>query len=186
MTAVWCNWPVSTNAIEHGTWWGGGFAWQIPLMPCQFSCQACTTPPHIHTRTSVIIKQSPTSGGLTELQEGPGTHPSTGLFSPPLAPPPPSLLSAQWGVSKYTLAHNPPPAEKNSFCIAFPCYSSSSSFFSLLQPIAAFAVKAGGLRFGWAFTLTKTSQPDQSVRSWHTRTQRNAATPKSYTCFCSV
>lgn len=137
---------------------GGGLEDTLKL--CQFFHQA-------HTRgTSMIIKQSPSSDELKELQEGPGTRPPTGLF------PQPTLLSAQREASKHTRLH---PLQKYSFCISFACFS---TFISPAQPITAFAVKTEELEFSWAFTLRMISQADQSYESSHTHTH--------ITCFSYV
>lgn len=153
MPVVWCNGPVPTNAIVHG-----GLADPSEAMPVLL--------PSVHTRTSVIIKQSLSSGELIELQERPGTHPPTVL----LPPPPPSVLSAQWGVSKHIRTHihtrHPPPAEKTASVLCFRVISAYHT---------AFSAKTGRLIFSWAFTLTKTSRPHQSVWRWHTKNTQHAS-----------
>lgn len=162
---VWCNGPVPTNAIVHG-----GLADPSEAMPVLL--------PSVHTRTSVIIKQSLSSGELIELQERPGTRPPTGL----LPQPPPWVLRAQWGVSKHTCTHihtrHPPPAEKTASVLCFRVISAYHR---------AFAAKTGRLWFGWAFTLTKTSQPHQSV--WGSHTTKHAtciSRVESHSCFLSL
>lgn len=103
----------------------GGVSWQIPLMPCQFLCQT-RTHAHIHTHIS-DYQAKPDKWGAYRTA-GEAWHSSTPRGSS--TPPPPSMFSAQWGVSTHTHTHSIHPLQKKQLLY---CVSVLFFFFSLSQ-----------------------------------------------------
>ena len=181
MTEVWCSGPVPTKAIVHR----GG--WQIPLKPCQFLCQHSHTHKHTHIHIS-DYQAKPDKWGAYRTA-GKAWHSST---HGPLTTHPHPLCLAHSGGSVHThththaRTHTQPAGKKTASVLCF-------RVILLFQPIVALVVKTGAERCvsGRAFTLTKTSRPDQSV--WglththtHTHTTHTHKTTRSTLQSCRI
>lgn len=158
MTVVWCSGPVPTKAIVHG-----GLADPSEAMPVPAPSM------HTHTHTSDYQAKPDKWGAYRTAGKGLALiHPRAPY------PHPHPLCLAHSGGSSHTHTHahmhiqsiHPLQKKQLLYCV--------SVLFFFFQPIPALTVKTGALWFSWDFTLTKTSQRDQSVwglthkKTWNT------------------